>query len=113
MEKITIQKAKNLIEIHINGNLNIHSIDLLENKFRDVLAESGLTNTIIVNCEKLDSIDSSGLGMLISLSKQTEKKEIDFYLYGLSRKISALFDISNLDKYFKIISEEEYRSLKE
>ena len=83
MEKITIRKENGLTEIIINGNLNIHSIDLLEVRFRDIIAESGTTNTIAVNCENLDSIDSSGLGMLISLSKQAEKNDITKSLYKI------------------------------
>lgn len=111
MEKITIRKENGLTEIIINGNLNIHSIDLLEIQFRDIISESATTKAIAVNCEKLDSIDSSGLGMLISLSKQAEKKDIPFYLCGLSRRVSTLFDISNLDRYFNITSLENFRKI--
>ena len=107
MEKIAIRKDRGLTEIAINGNLNIHNIDLLEIKFRDVIAESGTAKAIVINCENLESIDSSGLGILISLSKQAEKNEIPFYLSSLNRRVSTLFDISNLDRYFRIIGAEE------
>jgi len=109
LEKITTHKENGLMEIIINGNLNIHSIDLLEFKFRDILSESGTFNTIAVNCENIDSIDSSGLGMLISLSKQAEKNSLKFYLCNPNRKVTTLFDISNLDRYFNITDIEELR----
>lgn len=109
MEKITIRKDNGYTEIIINGNLNIHSIDLLEAQFRDVISGNNTARAIAVNCEKLESIDSSGLGMLISLSKQADKNGIQFYLCGLSRRVSTLFDISNLDRYFNIMSMDEFR----
>lgn len=111
MEKITILKENGLTEIIINGNLNIHNIDILEVRFRDIITESGTTKTIAVNCQNLDSIDSSGLGMLISLSKKAEKNDITFYLCGLNQRVSTLFDISNLDRYFKILTMDEFRQI--
>ena len=111
MEKFIIRKENGITEIIINGNLNIHNIDLLEVKFRDILAESGTVKAIVVNCENLESIDSSGLGILISFSRQSEKNEIPFYLCALNRRVSTLFDISNLDRYFKIISADEFKQI--
>ena len=111
LEKIVIQTGNNYTEIIINGNLNIHNIDLLEHQFADVISKSGSIKTLGINCEKMESIDSSGLGMLISLAKQAEKNSISFYLCGLSKKVSALFDISNLDRYFNIISVDEFKEI--
>ncbi len=108
MEKITLNKGKNFTEIIINGNLNIHSIDQFNVSFRDIISSGTETKTIVINCGKINSIDSSGLGMLISFSKQAEKNGIAFYLYELNKRASTLFDISNLDKYFRIISKDEF-----
>lgn len=104
MDKITINKYKNGIEIEVKGNLNIHNIDTLMNEFKDMIAENPDLKILGVNCELLESIDSSGFGMLISLARQSEKNGITFYICELNRHVSALFDISHLDKFFKIVS---------
>lgn len=109
MDKITIHSYKNGKEIVIIGNLNIHNIDTLQNDFADMIGKNPDIKLIGVNCEALESIDSSGFGMLISLSRQSEKNGITFYVCELNTHVSALFDISHLDKFFHIISIQEFR----
>lgn len=109
MDKITIHSYKNGKEIVISGNLNIHNIDTLQNDFSELIEKNPDIRLVGVNCEALESIDSSGFGMLISLSRQCEKNKITFYVCELNTHVSALFDISHLDKFFRIISIEEFR----
>jgi anti-anti-sigma factor len=111
LDKITINKYNNGTEIEVKGNLNIHNIDTLLNEFKDMIAENPDLKNLGVNCEFLESIDSSGFGMLISLSRQSEKNGINFYICELNRHVSALFDISHLDKFFQIVSIKEFRKI--
>ena len=99
------------MEIEVKGSLNIHNIDTLLNEFKEMIAENPELKILGVNCQFLDSIDSSGFGMLISMSRQSEKSGITFYICELNRHVSALFDISHLDKFFKIISIEDFRRI--
>ena len=64
-----------------------------------------------INCENLDSIDSSGLGALISISRHSAKEKIELYICELNSKVSSLFDMSNLDSYFAIMSINEFRKI--
>lgn len=111
MDKIIIHKYTKGLEIEVKGNLNIHNIDTLLNEFKDIIAENSELKVLGVNCQFLESIDSSGFGMLISLSRQSEKNGITFYICELNRHVSALFDISHLDKFFQIISIDEFRRI--
>lgn len=111
MDKILIHNYKDGAEIEVIGNLNIHNIDNLLNDFKDMLENSPDTKIVGINCESLDSIDSSGFGMLISLSRQAEKNGITFYICELNRHVSALFDISHLDKFFHIVSINDFRQI--
>ena len=111
MDKIIIHKYKKGLEIEVQGSLNIHNIDSLLNKFKDLIAENTDLKILGVNCQSLESIDSSGFGMLISMSKQSEKSGLTFYICELNRHVSALFDISHLDKFFKIIPVDDFRRI--
>jgi anti-anti-sigma factor len=111
LDKFTVHKYKDGIEIEINGKLNIHNIDNLLNDFKTLLDENPDVKILGINCEALDSIDSSGFGMLISLSRQSEKSGITFYICELNTHVSALFDISHLDKFFQIISLQNFRKI--
>lgn len=111
MDKITIHNYTDAAEIEINGNLNIHNIDTLLNDFHAMLEEKKDLKILGINCEALDSIDSSGFGMLISLSRQAEKNGITFYICELNKHVSALFDISHLDKFFHIVPLQDFRKI--
>lgn len=111
MDKILIHNYKDGAEVEVIGNLNIHNIDNLLNDFKDMLEKNPDTKIVGINCESLDSIDSSGFGMLISLSRQAEKSGITFYICELNKHVSALFDISHLDKFFHIVSIKDFRQI--
>ena len=111
MDKITIQYYTDAVEIVIKGNLNIHTTDNLIKEFRALSTDGHNYRTVGVNCTNLDSIDSSGLGALISMSKLAEGFNAEFYLLDRNRKVSTLFDISSLNRYFQVISVEEFRRI--
>lgn len=111
MDKVTIHKYKDGAEISVSGNLNIHNIEALLDDFRKMLEEYPSIKIIGINCESLESIDSSGFGMLISLSRQAEKSGITFYICELNKHVSALFDISHLDKFFHILPIQDFRKI--
>ncbi len=109
MNRIIIKENDSIIEVIIKGDLNIHNIDPMLNDYRHLMTRN--PEIIGVNCTDLSSVDSSGLGALISMAKLAEKDNIDFYICELNKKVSTLFDISNLNKYFKIISMAEFRRI--
>jgi len=111
LDNITIHNYKDGAEIEITGNLNIHNIDTLLNDFKAMLDKNPDLKVLGINCQALDSIDSSGFGMLISLSRQSEKSGITFYICELNKHVSALFDISHLDNFFHIISIQDFRQI--
>ncbi|MFA5519098.1 MAG: STAS domain-containing protein [Spirochaetota bacterium] len=108
MNKIIIKENSKIVEIEIKGDLNIHNIDSVLNDYKHLLTKNPVI--IGINCENLKSVDSSGLGALISMAKLAEKDNIDFYVCELNKKVSTLFDISNLNRYFQIISLNEFKT---
>lgn len=111
MDKITIHDYTDGAEIAVAGNLNINNSESLLNDFKGLLEKKPDIKIIGINCELLESIDSSGFGMLISISRQAEKSGISFYICELSKHVSALFDISHLDKFFQIIPIQDFRKI--
>jgi len=111
LDKITVQHYTDAVEIVIKGNLNIHNTEKLLNEFKDLTADGNNYRIVGINCEHLESIDSSGLGALISISKKAGSMKAEFYLCDLNKKVSSLFDISSLDRYFQVIPGEEFRKI--
>lgn len=101
---LEIQKVfnneRNVWDITLAGDVDIvSSVELKENV--NVLLdkeEKGLH----INCEHLSYIDSTGLGVLISLLKRVKKNGNDIELENAQPNISKLLKITGLDKIFVI-----------
>lgn len=60
---------------------------------------------LLIDGQKLDYIDSTGLGALISIYKNLKDKEYKIYLSNIKPNIRKILDITELDKLFIIRSE--------
>jgi anti-sigma B factor antagonist len=68
---------------------------------KDVLdAISVSKDTVIIDFSKVDYLDSSGMGMLLSLQKKSKDKELR--LCGLNDAVANLLKLTKLDTIFKI-----------
>ncbi|MCD4750879.1 MAG: STAS domain-containing protein [Thermoanaerobaculales bacterium] len=59
---------------------------------------------IVVDLSELVFIDSSGLGTLIAAKKTANEHGGDVRLCGLSPQVWTIFELTRLDKVFKIFS---------
>ncbi len=62
---------------------------------------------ILIDGQKLDYIDSTGLGALISILKNLRDNEYNIYLTNIKTNIKKIFDITELDKLFIIRGEKD------
>ena len=60
------------------------------------------TNLFIFNCAKLDLIDSSGLGAIVSCLRKALERNGELKLSGLSPKVSMVFELTKASKLFSI-----------
>jgi anti-sigma B factor antagonist len=70
---------------------------------KDILdAVVSAKDAVIIDFSKVDYLDSSGMGMLLSLQKKSQGKELR--LCGLNDAVSNLLKLTKLDTIFKIYS---------
>lgn len=62
---------------------------------------------ILINGEKLTYVDSTGLGVLISILKILKDNGNKIYLSNIKPNIRKIFDITELDKLFIIRGEKD------
>lgn len=62
---------------------------------------------ILINGEKLAYVDSTGLGVLISILKKLKDNGYKVYLSNIKPNIRKIFDITELDKLFIIRGEKD------
>jgi len=107
LHKIELKNHNDSIEICFKGNLTIQNNNLLIEAFHKCLLQN--PPGIAINCRFLDSIDSSGLGAFISMSKAAKKTDTKLFICELNHTMLALFDMSNLDSFFDITTISEFK----
>jgi anti-sigma B factor antagonist len=99
---LTIEKRmeENKIVVFPVGDIDIVTSpdfkDVVINMFQD-------TNHVLIDGENLEYMDSTGLGVLISILKKTRSNNSKISLTNLKPNIYKLFDITGLNNVFEII----------
>lgn len=96
--KVDLKKDGELLFVDLQGDLDINSNKEFKEKVNSVQG----VKKIIVNCENLSYIDSTGLGAFISIYKHIKEKEEKLVITGLKPHIKKIFLITDLDKVFEI-----------
>jgi anti-sigma B factor antagonist len=90
----------NKVKIIPVGDIDIITSKEFKEKISILIDEE---KEILIDGEKLEYMDSTGLGALISLLKKTKTNNSKIYLTNLKPNIYKLFDITGLNNVFEII----------
>ena len=91
--------AKNDVTlIEVGGQLIVGNRQLLKEQVLDQLERGD--RKFIVDFSKTDYIDSSGLGVLVTLSKKIREQGGQLSLVSLSEDLRTLFELTKLDTLF-------------
>ena len=97
----TVRKdAKGIVLIGVDGQLIVGNRQELKQKVLDAL--EGGSRKFLIDFTQTGYIDSSGLGVLVSLSKKVREVEGELRLAGLNEDLRTLFELTKLDTLFKI-----------
>ncbi len=96
----TIRKHGDVCVVDVDGQLIVGNRQELKQKILDEL-ERG-ERRFLVDFSQTGYIDSSGLGVLVSLSKKVRESGGDFRLASLNDDLRTLFELTKLDTLFQI-----------
>ena len=94
--KVVAKDDATLIEV--GGQLIVGNRQLLKEQVLDQLERGD--RKFILDFSKTDYIDSSGLGVLVTLSKKIREQGGQLSLVGLSEDLRTLFELTKLDTLF-------------
>jgi len=99
----TVRKdeAKGVVIIGVDGQLIVGNRHDLKKKVLDAM-ESG-ERKFVVDFAATGYIDSSGLGVLVSLAKKVRETGGDLRLAGLNEDLRTLFELTKLDTLFTLM----------
>lgn len=86
--------------LSLRGEIDVYTAPRLRQALIDLIAQDA-TN-IVVDMEKVDFLDSTGLGVLVGGLKRVKAKDGSMKLVVTQDKISKIFEITGLTKVFPI-----------
>ena len=101
----TITKQGDVSIVEIDGQLIVGNRQELKQKMLEAL--DGGARKLVVDFTKTGYIDSSGLGVLVSLSKKIREQGGELRLAALNEDLRTLFELTKLDTLFQIAGTRE------
>ena len=86
-----------MINYRLDSDLTSDNTKIMKKKIIDLMKEN---DDIILDLETIDYIDSIGLGMLVSLYKESLNRNISLKIKNPSDNVKKLFRITALDELF-------------
>jgi anti-sigma B factor antagonist len=95
-----VTKQDDVTVLDVEGQLIVGNRQELKQKVLDEL-ESG-DRKFLIDFDRTGYIDSSGLGVLVSLSKKIREQGGELRLANLNADLRTLFELTKLDTLFQI-----------
>src|SRR5256886_5684396 len=86
---------RGVVVVGVDGQLIVGNRQELKQKVLDAL--EGGSRKFVIDFTKTGYIDSSGLGVLVSLSKKVREQGGDLRLAGLNEDLQTLFELTKLE----------------
>lgn len=84
-----------------SGEIDVAAAPALREELAAIIAEG--TPRIVVDLERVDFIDSTGLGVLVGAARRAHSAEGDVRLVCTNSRILKVFDVTGLDEVFTIV----------
>jgi len=96
---------RGVVLVGVDGQLIVGNRQELKQKVLEAL--EGGAKKFVIDFSRTGYIDSSGLGVLVSLSKKIREQGGDLRLAGLNEDLQTLFELTKLDTLFSILKTPE------
>lgn len=96
-----IQILNGVVHVKLTGSIYVETASIMREKLLHQL-DKGYKD-FVIDFEHVDYIDSSGLGVLISIQKRSLQSGGDIVIKNLKGNVKELFELTRLVKVFKIV----------
>lgn len=105
MLNITTKTNNDTAIIYLDGHIETNSFQIFEQELNDTIKKEFYK--IIINCSKLEYINSAGLGVIVGLIEEVREKNGDIKFSSMNENVSKIFDLVGFNQYFQIFDTEE------
>jgi anti-sigma B factor antagonist len=100
----TVRQRSGATFIDISGELNAYSEEALMAAYTQ--ASNGANRAIVLNFSELDYMNSSGIGLLVTLLIRVQRQRQKLLAYGLSDHYREIFELTRLNEAIEIYEDE-------
>jgi anti-sigma B factor antagonist len=97
---IEVREDDSLVQVIVNGDIEMMTIKSFKQKLFEI--GQNIDKDIDIDLSNVDYIDSSGVGVLISLLKLQKKKGKSLNISKVSPKVQNVLKLSSLSDVFNI-----------
>lgn len=105
MAEVQITQEKEILKVVLSGELVLNNAATIKDEVKAQLAEE--CPKVLVDLAKLDFVDSSGLGVLISWFKAVNERKGTIVYCAFTPYVAKIVRIAKLDKIFLLADDEE------
>lgn len=102
--KSNIEMVGDIAVVHLNGRLDAAVSRDLKDEITALLKQHD--HGLILDMQAVDFIDSSGLGLLVSVLKNSSEFGCELGLCGLSPQAQSLFELTRMTRIFTIYTDQ-------
>jgi len=93
------------VVVRINGRLDAAAVQ--QEKDNLIAVSDSTEGWLVINLEEVDFIDSSGLGLIVSLFRHVRERGANMCVCCLSPQAQTLFELTRMHRIFAIYPTEE------
>ncbi|MEA4854478.1 MAG: STAS domain-containing protein [Christensenella sp.] len=97
---VTYDEQKKQIDVMLEGDLDLNSVTDFKRKMDECIEEHKVD--LLFDCSQLRYIDSTGLGVLVSILKKVKEYGCVIRIRQLKPYLFKIFDVTGLTKVFEI-----------
>jgi anti-anti-sigma factor len=98
--EIAQEEDRDSIQVHLRGDIYVEQGEELMKTFQEIIRRDPAQ--VILNLSGLNTITSSGIGKIVLLYKEMDKKGGTVTITGVNNTIMQIFKIVKLDKLMQI-----------
>lgn len=91
--------------IIVEGNIALDGVSDVKAYVKPFLQDEAISG-LVINFGKVDFIDSSGIGLIVSIFKTLQQRQAKLALCELSNKNKEIFNMTRLDKILSLFDTE-------
>jgi len=86
--------------LKLSGDVDLRSVPQLRESLADAIQRPG--QHILIDLSGVPYMDSSGVGTLVFIKREVERRNGTVALVGLQPRVRGVFEITHLDAFFEI-----------